>query len=428
MKLYCAKQGRLQAVVCCVFALGSACAQTRPARPLDAVPTATASAARSAVTVAGRAFPRLHLHGGIDLTYLGMFSPDGLFHAPSRLSDRTQGAPGEQIPPARYPNGSSEPSEVPTWMLLSSERIVENLEPPAHAQGVAAVKSSPAHMRDHAVTFIYGRPSVVMAPRYVVTDSHQRVVLSDPDALTVHVLDPRGRTSFRLVCGTGHRVHVPAGVATDAEDNIYVADSEHGMVAVFDSGGNFLRYVGTYQGEPDYAGPRGIAIDRVRRHLFVVDTPRNQVFELDLDGKLIKRFGKNRRGEGTGNLDSPTDVAINHEAIFVLDRSGTRVQVLNKNFDPVRSFDIGLLGDPQFTRDNGLSTDQEGSVYVSQFRGALVRVYSPEGLLMATFGQLGSRAGQFLGPRGLWISGQNHLYVADTANGRVQVFQLKHVQ
>ena len=111
------------------------------------------------------------------------------------------------------------------------------------------------------MTYAYGRPSVIMSAHYVVTDSQQRLILSDPAAPAVHVLDPQGKTSFRLVCGNGYRVHRPAGVAIDAEDNIYVADSEHGMVAVFDSRGNFLRYIGDYHGEPDYASPQGIAVD-----------------------------------------------------------------------------------------------------------------------------------------------------------------------
>jgi sugar lactone lactonase YvrE len=34
-------------------------------------------------------------------------------------------------------------------------------------------------------------------------------------------------------------------------------------------------------------------------------------------------------------------------------------------------------------------------------------------------------AGEFNSPAGLWIDGRNRLYVADTNNGRVQVFQLR---
>lgn len=43
---------------------------------------------------------------------------------------------------------------------------------------------------------------------------------------------------------------------------------------------------------------------------------------------------------------------------------------------------------------------------------------------MATFGQDGSRLGEFSAPSGLWVDANNRLYVADTANVRVQLFQL----
>ena len=197
------------------------------------------------------------------------------------------------------------------------------------------------------------------------------------------------------------------------------------MIAVFDQSGNFLRYIGNFRGEPEYARPQGIAIDAARRHLFVVDTPRNMIFELDLDGKELKRLGKNRRGEGIGEFDGPTDIALNHQHIYILDRWGTRVQVLNLDFSPVGSFDILRQRDPQEYRDNSLTTDEDDRVFVSYSRNASVRVYSPNGQLLSAFGQVGPKAGQFAGPAGLWVDGKHHLYVADSGNGRVQMFQMK---
>ncbi len=426
MKPFRGMQSKSEVLLFCILTLGTAIAQPNVNSPLDLASAAPAGG--PATHTGARAFPELHLWSGVDLTYLGMYSSDAQFHASSRFSTVSGEVPGERIVPAASAGDRTSQSEVPEWMLLPSERIVENLEPPAHAQSTASLPSRVGEARNHALTFMYGRPSVIRAPRYVVTDSRQRLILSDPEGLAVHVLDPRGKTSFRLICGKAYRVHKPAGVATDADDNIYVSDSEHGMLVVFDSAGNFLRYIGEYHGEPDYARPQGIVIDAKRRHLFVVDTPRNQVFELDLEGHILKRLGKNRRGEGIGEFDSPTDVTLNHERIFVLDRSGTRIQVLSKDFAPVRSFDLPYPRDTQASRDNGVAADQEGNVYVSFSSGATVRVYTQEGALKAVFGQDGNRAGQFAGPQGLWITERDRLYVADSGNGRVQIFQLKHAQ
>lgn len=425
MKRLRATQHGCTAVLFCIFALGTVFAQPNQNPLFDAAPAPTAVG--PVPIEGGRAYPHLKLRGGIDLTYLGMFSPDAMFHGRSRFTELRGDTPGEAIARATSPDVTSQ-SDLPESMLVSSERIVENLEPPGHSQAMASTHSSAAEVRNHVMTYAYGRPSVIMSPHYVVTDSQERLILSDPAAPAVHVLDPQGKTSFRLICGNGYRVRRPAGVATDAEDNIYVADSEHGMVAVFDSHGNFLRYIGDFHGEPDYASPQGIAVDVQRGHLFVVDTPRNQVFELDLAGNVLKRMGKNRRGEGTGEFDAPTDITLNHGRIYVLDRSGTRIRVLGADFRPLSEFDLSRSRDPSLTRDNGLAADQEGHLYVSFCHGAVVRVFSAEGAMLATFGTSGGRAGQFAGPQGLWISHRNRLYVADSGNGRVQVFQLKHLQ
>jgi DNA-binding beta-propeller fold protein YncE len=266
---------------------------------------------------------------------------------------------------------------------------------------------------------------VIYAPAHITTDSRERVVLSDPKGFAVHVLDRNGKTSMRLVAGKGYRLHAPAGVAVDSADNIYVADSEHGMVVVFDREGNFVRYLGSRQGEPEYARPHGLAILERKQHLLLVDTPRNLVFELDLEGRELKRVGKNRDGTGSVEFDSPTDIAVNHSHIFVLDRAGTRVQVFDMGLNFETKFDLPRGQDPRLDRENGLSADADGNVYIASHRSSLVRVYNPGGRLLASFGQSGTRVGEFAAPEGLWVDSTNRLYIADSGNGRVQLFQLK---
>jgi len=217
-------------------------------------------------------------------------------------------------------------------------------------------------------------------------------------------------------------------VAVDATDNIYVADAERGMVVVFDHNGNFVRYVGYYRDEPEYARPTGIAIDPEAGYLYLSDTPRNLVFVLDLNGNVLKRVGRLRDGSGAATtFDEPTDIAVNHGHVFVLDGHGTSVQVLDREGNPLGlgSFVFSRIPDPVMNRDNGLAADHEGNIYVSSFHSSTIRVFSPDGRPLSTVGQPGQTVGQFICPEGLWIDSANRLYVADSGNGRVQVFQLK---
>jgi DNA-binding beta-propeller fold protein YncE len=410
-------------VVFVMLAVGACTGQPTPNR-VDTAPGAVVPPIPSAETSV-RVCGHVRLPGGLELTYLGMFSPDAVFHRGSRTFARNGRVTGEGILPALAHSPTDVHDEVPAWMLLSAERIVIDVEPPGHATAIAQVHSLPATMRNHFMTFAYARPSVISAPQHVVTDSQHRVIISDPSESAVHVLDPHGATSFRILGGKGFRLREPAGVAVDADDNIYVSDPIRGVVDVFDRNGNFLRYLGTYRGEPEFAHPAGIAIDSRSQRLFVVDQGANILFVLDLFGRVVRRVGRSRGGDNTDDFDHPTDIAVNHEHIFVLDRWGTRLQILDLSLNPLRSVDITAGRDPELYRNNGLSTDQQGHIYISLARSSLVSVYQPDGGLLATFGQYGTSVGQFAGPSGLWIDPRNDLYVADSGNGRVQMFQLQ---
>lgn len=424
MKLLRATQSASVLLSCLINLSGHLLAQSVPGKPLAATSAATLpQPSPSAQPV--RAFPSVRLWGDLRLAYVGMFSPDAEFRTPSKMAATTGHFAEEGILPASKGAQSAHLRDVPESMLVSNERLVEDFEPPAHAQSVAQAHSPMGKARNRFLTYAYGHPSVLHAPRHIASDSQQRLVISDPAGDAVHVLDPRGKTSFRIVSGVTRRLHQPAGVALDDKDNIYVADAERGMVLVFDRNGNFVRYIGSYEGEPQYASPTGIAIDRQAKRIYLADTPRNLVFVLDLGGKVLKRLGRARDGSGGGEFDEPTDIAVSHEHVFVLDRRGTRVQVMDLECNPAGSFALPHGPDPTANRDSGLSTDREGNVYVSSFHSSLIRVYSYDGRLLSAFGQPGHAVGEFVGPGGLWIDPANRLYVADSGNGRVQVFQLQ---
>jgi DNA-binding beta-propeller fold protein YncE len=62
-------------------------------------------------------------------------------------------------------------------------------------------------------------------------------------------------------------------------------------------------------------------------------------------------------------------------------------------------------------------------VYVSDGLHDVVQIFDRDGRLLLVVGQSGSRPGEFSLPSGLFIDAANKLYVADSLNGRVQVFQ-----
>jgi hypothetical protein len=167
---------------------------------------------------------------GSQLVYLGMFQPDAMFRASKKRTRFLDAHKGSR------PEGPSEldarQSSVPPWMLSSNVRFVDDIEPPAHAIALPKAHSLPVNVRDAIVSFVYGRTRVLRTPQHLTTDSRHRVIISDPGIPAVHVLDPERKSSFSILGGQGRRLQSPAGVAVDGEDNIYVADSQRGMVLV----------------------------------------------------------------------------------------------------------------------------------------------------------------------------------------------------
>ncbi len=390
---------------------------------------------------AARVLPRLNLSTGRELVYVGMFPSDAIFRGSSKFTrflDAMNVPRADVRPPVGSWEQAARQSGVPSWMLSCNQRVVDDIEPPAHAVALPEAHSPVGNVRNAVVSFVYGRSIVLRTPQHLTSDSRQRVILSDPAIPAIHVLDPRKKTSFSILGGQGRRLQSPGAVAVDGQDNIYVADSKRGMVLVYDQFGKFVRYIGSFHGENMYQRVTGIAIDRKAGHLYLADSPRHLIFMLDLQGNLLKRVGKKSDDTGSGELkrrnspgpeafNDPTEIAVSDREVAVLDRAGTRVQIMDLECNLLGGFSVRNGPYQEADKENGLGLDHDGNVYVSDVGASEVRMYSRDGELLAAFGQAGSRMGEFSAPRGLWVDASNRLYVADTDNVRVQLFRLTTV-
>lgn len=262
----------------------------------------------------------------------------------------------------------------------------------------------------------------LISPYEVVTDSHGRIIVTDPRAGGVHIFDfvqqkykfvSREKDTDGLVS--------PQCVAVDAADNIYVTDSESGRIFVFEPSGRFQRTIGSLKGGEGYfKRPTGIALDSAAQRIYVTDTLRNQIFVLDMQGSVLQTIGKT----GTGNVEFnyPTELRLYGDNLVVVDAMNFRVQVLDRsgNF----RYAIGRIGEGQggMFRPKGIGMDSEGHLYVVEAVRGMVQVFDQEGNLLYYFGQKGSGFGEFQLPTGLWIDHDDRVLVVDSYNRRVQVF------
>jgi len=90
----------------------------------------------------------------------------------------------------------------------------------------------------------------------------------------------------------------------------------------------FVRYLGNFHGENMYERPTGIAIDRKAAVYIGRYSTQSRVY-LDLHGNVLKRLGRDRHGNGSGDFASPNADRRERSRIVVLDAEGSRIQVLD---------------------------------------------------------------------------------------------------
>jgi DNA-binding beta-propeller fold protein YncE len=271
-----------------------------------------------------------------------------------------------------------------------------------------------------------GAPDVhfLVRPFSVVTDSRGRIIVTDPGAGGVHIFDLKEQ-KYKFLSRkdkTKEAMTTPQCVAVDAQDNIYVTDSELGKVFVFEPGGKFSRVIGSLKhGEGIFKHPTGIAVDSAAQRIYVTDTWRDQIFVMDMQGSVLQKIGKS--GPGQGEFNFPTEVRLDGPNLMVLDAMNFRVQALDRS--GAFQYAIGELGDGQgdMFRPKGLGIDSEGHVYVVEGQSGIVQVFDRQGQLLYYFGKRGTGFGDFQLPTGLFIDGADHVYVVDSYNRRVQMFR-----
>ncbi len=275
------------------------------------------------------------------------------------------------------------------------------------------------------LNIVAGEPDrhFLVRPYSAVTDSHGRVIVTDPGAMGIHIFD-FGQHKYKFIEHHKQKdgLYSPQCVAVDSADNIYVTDSEVGKIFVFDHNGKFKRTIGSLKGDEGYfKRPTGIAVDSADQRIYVTDTLRDQVFVLDMNGAVLRTIGK--RGTELGEFNFPTELRLEGNDLAVVDAMNFRVQVMDLSGNV--QYVVGKLGTDtgEMFRPKGVGFDSEGHLYVVDGLWGVVQVFNRKGQLLYYFGQKGTGFGEFQLPSGLFIDGKDKIFVVDSFNRRVQIFQ-----
>lgn len=224
-------------------------------------------------------------------------------------------------------------------------------------------------------------------------------------------LDPGSRT---------RAIVQPADVEVSPDGTIaYVSDFAQGIVHVFDFEQKEARYLGL---EKRLARPFGLALGSDGK-LYVAEQDLKQIRVMTRDGQTLGFFRSPK-------LIRPVDIELDEarNRLYVADGSH---QSSKEHY--VRMFDLdgnylGEVGKGRGTAEGYLlfptylAVDPEGNLYVSDTMNSRVSVFDSEGNFVRKVGARGDGFGLFDKPKGVDIDSFGNVYVVDSSWSNVQIF------
>jgi DNA-binding beta-propeller fold protein YncE len=212
----------------------------------------------------------------------------------------------------------------------------------------------------------------------------------------------------------------PYGVAIDSKNNLYTADSKVGAIFIFNTETRDLDMIKN-KTHAHFDRIIGLAMDDGDR-LFVSDPGLHHVLVFDSSHKAVDVIND--------GMSEPSMLAIDKEnrQLYVSDIELDQILVYDADTFKLKR-KIGTTGHKHelttpgdFSKPTGVAVDQEGNLYVCDTMNSRIEIFDADGIFISTFGKPGDGPGSFARPKGVAIDGDGHIWVADGQMDRVQVF------
>ncbi len=153
--------------------------------------------------------------------------------------------------------------------------------------------------------------------------------------------------------------------------------------------------------------------------VFVADSTLKRVFGYGLDGELAIAIGHE------GELEAPSGLAVDRGAdrVYVADAGKHQVLAYSTRDGALVSTLGKRGGEPgEFNYPTNLSVDAQGHLYVADTLNFRIQVFDREGKVLHVFGELGDSPGRLNRPKGVAVDSEGHIYVADSSFNNFQMF------
>jgi len=207
----------------------------------------------------------------------------------------------------------------------------------------------------------------------------------------------------------------PYGVAVDKEGKIYVTDLAR--VLILDLKKKDYDYIGAEPGVGQLRVAIGIAAASDGR-IFVTDVAAARVY-VYAGGKYVAALGHK------DEFISPSGVALDEKRglIYVSDTRLHMIKIFSlSDYSFIKNIgqNGGHLG--EFNYPTNITVDPEGKLYVVDTGNFRVQIFDKDYQVIRVIGRAGDSPGSFARPKGIAIDSEGHIYVVDTAFQNFQIF------
>lgn len=222
------------------------------------------------------------------------------------------------------------------------------------------------------------------------------------------VQDPNNKQHYKAV---PFQLILPYGMAVNSKGELYVADQKVGAIFIFNTETKETRLIASGR-DASFGLINDLAIDDDDR-LFVSDGKLHRVLVFDKDNKVVDLI--------KDGLKDPVGLAIDTEnrQLYVVDTQADQVVVYDADtLKEKRRIGTGgkdhTLNTPgDFALPSFVAVDKDGDVYVTDTFNARVEIFDADGNFITQLGKRCDGPGCFVAPKGIAVDSDGHIWVAD---------------
>lgn len=213
----------------------------------------------------------------------------------------------------------------------------------------------------------------------------------------------------------------PYGTAVDSQGNLYVADQKVGAIFIFSTGEEKKVDLIKNGQHAHFVRIIGLAMDDDDR-LFVSDPGLRHVLVFSKDHKAQDVITEGMVAPGGLAIDTRNRFLYVADAELdqILVYDADTLKLLRKMGTAGKNHSLTTPGD--FSKPDGVAVDGEGNLYVADTWNNRIEIFDADGQFVSAFGKAGDGPGYFSRPKGVAIDSDGHIWVADGMQDRIQVF------